>query len=324
MSRITKFKKPKDRKYIIDGVLSEGTMSSVIATSGTGKSFNLEWLAMCVVYGYPYLGHKTHACNVTLIDQDTPEDTLNERLYEYSQFMESQGYSMIGILEVLPMKDLSINDGTLLTAVEKSNSKLICIDCLRSVCRGIDMSKGMEALNTFKQKATRKDGISVLINHHISEHKALTVDKLMTSENHGDFAMDDSRIIQNMDSYFIVANPTRGSKVIDKFYIRPISKRYSITLNPCIVQYHKNGNGAMIEYVKDYDYSPQIHKDMIEVLKEYPNGLTHKKLYEDIFAHMYGDNAIRIACAELLESGKITKCKGGEKNTAFVWKVNNE
>lgn len=323
--RIHSFKKPKDKSFIIDDIIENGKLLGFVASAGSGKSYILEYLAACTLYGYPFLGKKTHAGNVLLIDQDTPTDILESRMYEYIQHIESEGYEKIGTYDMISMKDLSLSDDSLIDEVKRHNAKLVIIDSLRSVCGGLNMSNDMHSLIKFKNEVL-KDDMTIIFSHHTSEKKTVTVDRIMTSNDTGEFLMDDSRITQTLDGYFLIANPHKGEKTLTEFYIRPITKRSSIPFNPSVLSYHRNNEGALIEYVSDYDYTPQIEKDILYILglPENEDGLTHKQMYNDVFAGIYGDNILRDTNAKLEEQGKILKVKGGKKNNAFVWRINND
>jgi RecA-family ATPase len=72
--------KPKLREPVIEGLLRRGETMNLIAGTKIGKSFLAGNLAFSAAAGRPWIGFKTHQCNVLLIDNELHMETTSSRL----------------------------------------------------------------------------------------------------------------------------------------------------------------------------------------------------------------------------------------------------
>jgi len=96
-------KKVEPVLWDVDGLIASDTLSFVVAKARSGKSFLVEYLAVCFVHGHDFLGMKTEPHSVLLIDQDTPQNVLDRRLLAFGNYMKKNPF----LMEVLSKKLLS-------------------------------------------------------------------------------------------------------------------------------------------------------------------------------------------------------------------------
>jgi hypothetical protein len=311
----TDIKIPKT-EWLVDNLVPLGHLGFVIAQAGIGKSYFTEQLAACIVYGKPFLGLKVKSGNVLLIDEDTPEKVLMRRLNKFISYYK--GDNRIGEFRVKSMTGLKLSEqGKLLsTLVENDDVVLVVIDSFNAICGDLDpnMTRNMSRIQTLKQYCLNEQ-LTILINHHISEKTEHTALDLMTCDPHT-LAMGSSVINQQADTYYILGSPTAGKNKLESLYVRPVSKREMIPLNPFKINYIEQDGHSYFDKLTMIDIKrdslDEVESDIMIIYREgqnKPEGRTVNEIYK-ILDGKHGIITVRDALKALEIKGKIKYRKG--------------
>ena len=319
-TNITKFNfetEPEQPKWIVEPILPAGQLCIFLAQAGVGKSLLAEDLAIHLVYGEPFSDFATVEGDVLIIDQDTPTDILTRRFIQFGLGIKHEKKHD---LYVESMKGYSLADGTLISAIKDYPTvRLVVIDSLHSVCGRLNpnYTSDMNMLAKLKEYCLTNDK-TIIINHHISEKMALSVDELMTSNSHI-MAMGNSAIIQQADSYYIIGAVSENGKT-NKLYLRPVAKRVSIKPTPLVFQIVKpSEKSERFEYIGEY--TPDLtdaESDLLVFFREQPQDRTVKDTYEGM-GHHHGEKIVRESLAKLANKGLLVLSR--HKSNLFRYRL---
>ena len=309
-------KKVEPVVWDVDGLIASDTLSFVVAKARAGKSFLVEYLAVCFVHGHDFLGMKVEPHSVLLIDQDTPEDVLDRRLLAFGNYMKKRNVRLKRKLYVESMKGYSLSDGSLIEKItEQDNVSVVIIDSLNSVSGKLDVNRtrDMSVLSRLK-KTTIGEGKTLVIVHHISEHVNITPDEIMTTVDANRLTMGNSVINQQADTLFYLGNKSKSK--LESLLVRPVPKRVNLDVEPFIARLVEKTNS--MHFVMNGLYEnmrrPQfeIDKDILRLFKKDPE---RRKTY-DVFYDMgskHGINAVRASLKRLVQSKLLIEHKVHKK-----------
>ncbi len=158
-------------QWIVEGLIRQGNLMVIYGKSGTKKSFSALDLAMHVAAGKPWLGrYETKQCNVLIIDEESGDDRLCQRLVEVAN----------GALAgpELPLKFISRghfkldNPGhaqVLKELIRANDAKLVFIDTLAShTTRQVDENskQDMQAVWDVLRDIVLELGVTIVVIHH--------------------------------------------------------------------------------------------------------------------------------------------------------------
>ncbi len=322
----TDIKIPKT-EWLVDNLIPLGHLGFVIAQAGIGKSYFTEQLAACIVYGKPFLGLNVRSGNVLLIDEDTPEKVLMRRMSKFVTYYKDE--KRVGELRVKSMMGLKLSEkGKLLSAIaENDDTVLIIIDSFNAICGELNpnTTRDMARIQILKQYCLNEH-MTILINHHISEKIEYSAHELMTCDPHT-LAMGSSVINQQADTYFILGSPNINNGKLESLYVRPVSKREMIPLNPFKIDYiEQDGHSyfdklAMIDIKRDL--LDEVESDIMIIYREEnkPEGRTVNEIC-NLLDGKHGIVTIREALKALEIKGKIKYRKS--KHNLFHYYVPEE
>jgi len=296
-------KETSEIHWTVEGLIPAGHLAVVLAQAGVGKSLVVEYLAVCAAYGEKFCSYKTLEGNVLLIDQDTPTNVLERRLKKFGLSMQpNQKYK----LYVESMNQYSLSNGSLIRTINNYPScKLVIIDSLHSVCGKLNPNKtnDMGILAQLKQECLTNER-TIIINHHISEKARFSLEELMADGAHS-FAMGNSAIIQQADTYYIIGAEAADG-ITSKIFLRPIAKRVSVSSRPIVLKIiSPTQESERLEYFGMYEPGLNaLENDILMLFVEQPNDRTIKDVYEAI-GHMATEKEIRDALANLEKQGKL-------------------
>lgn len=306
-------------EWLVDGLIPLGHLGFVIAQAGIGKSYLMEQLAACVVYGKPFLGLTVKPGNVLLIDQDTPENALFRRLQKFMAHYKNE--DRIGELKVKSMMGMKLSEGNLMgQIVENDDSTLVIIDSFNAVCGDLNPNStgSMSRLQMLKQNCLREH-MTILINHHISEKTTRSAHDLMTCDPHI-LAMGSSVINQQADSYYIIGAPDHLKNRLETLYVRPVGKRELIPLAQFKTSYiEEDGysyftNFALLDIKADL--LDDVEADIMTLYKTKDNDEKVGRTVNEVTTQLegkHGMNVIRVALKQLETKGKM-KCTKSKHN----------
>jgi len=311
--------------WLVKNFIMAHGLIDVFGQSYAGKTLFTEDLATCIVNKQSFLGMKTAHGNVLIIDQDTPTDKLTSQLQRFNRGVPIQPFDFTDTepqsnLYIESMKGYSLTtanqyaystlSGIIEKYIETLHPKLIVIDSLHGVCGGLDVNNtnDMNKLSIFKNKIFGKyPDTTIILNHHISEHKNFGFDEIMNMDTHG-LSMGNSAIVQQADEILILAPKVFGSKKLVELGIRPVSKRQLIPIDPFIVELKEDKNSLSFTFKNFYTMpEPKINSEIITLFKNLSKkskkqSLTVNEVYEKL-GGLHGIIRVRDAM-HFLESEK--------------------
>ena len=281
-----KVQKPR---WLVNNLIPIGHLVFCHAQSHTGKSFFGEGLAVAVVYGQKFLGQQTMEGDVLIIDQDTGSNTLGRRLVKFGN---AYGGNPKHKLYWKSQAGLSLADGSLVETIGHYPTVVfVLLDSLHSVIGNLnpDSTKDMNRVGELYEVMTG-DRV-IMINHHISEKRGMSVDQMMTCLPHS-LPMGNSAINQRADTYYILASPDYGGK-LETLYIRPVSKRTTIPGKPRILRLLETGSSLIFRSNGFYvEPDSECETDILILFKEHPEPRKVGEVY-DAMGHKHGINKVR-------------------------------
>lgn len=297
----------KDTEWDVDGIIASGTLALFVAKSSAGKSFLVEYMAICMVYGHKFLGKKTKPLNVLIIDQDTPTNILEQRLNAFDQHMKELNLYQKRRIFVESMKDLYLDNGSLLQRIKDTKAQVVIIDCLGRVAGSLNVNdlNDMSAINVLK-KAANDSGKTLILIHHISEKSGVTIDELMKGEDINKYTMGSSAINQLADTLFLLASKAR-SKLRD-LYVRPISKRFMLGVQkPFVARLVEKENSKHFAYAGEYEAMASlcdVDRDILLLFQKSPKERRTYQVCLDM-GDKHRINAVRAGLYRLVASGAL-------------------
>jgi len=292
-----------EASWLVEPLIPAGQLGIILAQAGVGKSLLVENLAVNTVFGIPFCGFKSVEGDVLLIDQDTPTDTLHRRLLRFANAMGNEPKHKLFIES---MSGYSLGNGTLASVI--NDHPTIClavIDSLHSVCGRLNpnYTSDMNQWAVLKERCLRP-GLSIIVNHHISQKWELSIDALMQGDPNR-LAMGNSAITQQCDTYYIVGARAENGEA-KQMYLRPVSRRTSIPLAPIVLKMiSKSSNSEMLDYEGRYEPDlDQAEYDVMTLFAEQDIERTVKEVYEAM-GQKHGIEKTRKALASLEVKGKL-------------------
>jgi len=159
--------------YILDGLIAEQSVSLYYGKFGAKKTWALLDLAVCVASGKQWLGMDTQKCPVLIIDEESGERRLADRL---QAILKGELVS-----EPVPIMSVSVagfnfrekpDDIDALTAlIAQTEAKLVVIDALTDVMLGGDENavKDTQPVFTSLRRASELTGAAFIVIHHANK-----------------------------------------------------------------------------------------------------------------------------------------------------------
>ena len=153
------------KPFVVEGLISIGSIGIVVGDSGLGKSPLIYQLGLCVAAGMPWLGMQTCRGKVLYLDYEngaSGSKSLRDSCMEHLQLQECPE-DFLYSQDVLTFSDLT-------RAIEKVKPMLVIIDTLRSFdpSAEADNPKAGIFLKSLR-KLCHQCGVSFLLIHHIKK-----------------------------------------------------------------------------------------------------------------------------------------------------------
>ena len=157
-----------DIDWIIEDVISAGSVNMLTADPGKGKTFLTQDAGVCVSMGADWLGKKTTAGNVLFLDEESGQRRLMKRLGDVLR-----GHSCDGS-HVFYTAGACFNFGkpasikVLQEMISDNQIKLVIVDSLVDVMLGIDENSATEVQGVFQsmRNIAEAEVCAFLIIHH--------------------------------------------------------------------------------------------------------------------------------------------------------------
>lgn len=170
---------PKQKPYVIDGLLREGETCNVIAAPKVGKSWFVYYVALSIVMGWSLFGKFcTAAGKVLIVDNELHPETLASRIPVVAEAMQVDPFGGNDIwlddLEIWPLRgDLrSLNELTFeFDTIEHGAYKLIVFDAKYRFGNGESENDNAAEAQFYNQidRIAAQTGAAIMLVHHSSK-----------------------------------------------------------------------------------------------------------------------------------------------------------
>jgi len=163
--------KPSPQKWVIQGLISEGSVSVVAGFPGTKKSYAMLTAAMAVASGLPWIGFTTHKGPVLVIDQESGTRRLIKRLEQVLNGMKCK--PEIPLFYTTEPLNLRVKEGinSLDQFIKSKKAKLVVIDALADIMPGADENTVKDVGPVFLslRKIAEDNNCAIVIIHHANK-----------------------------------------------------------------------------------------------------------------------------------------------------------
>lgn len=159
-------------EYLVDGLISRGSVSIFYGTPGSKKTYSLLHLGACVANGTSWLGMSTNKARVLIVDEESGEIRLARRLREI----------MLGeVLDPdLPFQYVCLagfrldddKDPVLLESlITETKAELVIFDALADLMSGDENSKqDTQPVLTSLRRIAERTGAALVVIHHSNKN----------------------------------------------------------------------------------------------------------------------------------------------------------
>lgn len=318
----------KEMPYLVEGLIPYNSLSFIIGRPGFGKSFFSEQLAISVLTGQPFMGHKVQKGNVLLIDQDTAGDIVPLRLKKFLNYYDSNIAHDRGLLYAEIQKDYKLSDDSLINIINETNREadisLVVIDSLHKVSTGLNPNDTRDMSKISRLRSCLNDKLAIIIVHHISKMSTMPPENMMTCPDPSILFMGNTAISAEADSYFVITSPDAGKQQFDKLWVRPVVKRFRLDQEPFIATFEQTDTIYHIDF--DSLYSSEgllsaIEQDIVTLFEQSPKIRTANEVHLDM-GNTHGINAVRKALHSL-EAKQVLICHR-EAHNMFRYELINK
>lgn len=288
------------QEWWIRDILPKGAIVGVIAPSMSAKSTLVSGMFMSLLCDSPFLGMPAEGCDVLLIDQDSQEIGLKNRLKRMQTALGTPVHRFY--LEYMNRR--YFKDSTLLATIRSyPTAKVVVMDAFNKIgglafdYNGVsEVARAFEQLKTNTICGINQDRTLVVIHHANEKREGWTADDYISTDDHSAMAMGSSAFVESLDCYYIVATPDKG-KIVKKIYVRPVSKRVLLPADPFVVEMEQNDDSIALHYSGRWKpEEPEIVKHILLYFTEVSPSATINELIAHFggqykYKHFY--NALR-------------------------------
>lgn len=176
---------PELKPPIIEGILREEEVCTIIASPKIGKSHMTLGLAIQIATGRPWLGFPTRAGKVLIVDNELHRETLSKRTQLICSALELPPSDLRGRIATLPIRGQSLDmlqlSQLLKARIEPGEYQVIIIDALYKMLeRGMSENDNGDMTRLFNRLSEIATGLraAIIVVHHTSKgdqsYKAVT------------------------------------------------------------------------------------------------------------------------------------------------------
>jgi hypothetical protein len=155
-------------EYIIDKLISAGSVSLFYGESGSKKTYALLSMAVCVALGKPWLGFDVKPRKVLIVDEESGEKRLSLRLAATIRGELGDENIPLDFVSLASFKlDNKEDPKELEKLITDTGAGLVVIDALTDVMDGDENSKQdtQPVFTTLRRIAERTDAAMIIIHH---------------------------------------------------------------------------------------------------------------------------------------------------------------
>ena len=305
-----------DARYIVDGLLSLGSMSLLVAAPKVGKSTLARCLAVAVAKGVPWIGRDTWPDKMRTDDSGFVEQhgyphddgpivvlSLEEKMSEVKRHFKEIGAT--GDDPILVDCDPAPENGMdwLRYLVDTFNPCLLIVDPLFRLVRVKDtndyaeINRVLEPVNTL----ARQSGTHIMVLHHARKGGGAA----------GEEALGSTAIIGAGDCNLSMKRDENDRRTI---YSR---NRYGQDLEPTVLEMDQDGwiEAAGTKAAAD---AQDLEQNVLEFVEEKGEPLTSDKIISGLRVKRSTGKA---AISTLVANGRLTRVGDGKRGDPFLFSV---
>lgn len=281
-------KEAKQTRWLVDGIIPLGHIVLVVAKAGAGKSFIAEQIAISVATEKEFIGKSVLGGDVLIVDQETPKDTLGNRL---KRFINGCGEVVHG-LEICSMENHLFSDGTMGKLLNKRKGvRLILLDSLLSLSHAwkINDNTDMSKVGNILKDIIHPEGTIVVVHHCGHRGNPSKPDNPFDSLVLGATAID-----AFADTEFAIWNPNPDTEPISELGIRPRPKKASLNINDAfMIKLLEDEDSAHFIYIGEMsDKLSPAEEDCYNIFTQ-GSGPLYVRDVEDKLRGLYSQGEIR-------------------------------
>ena len=250
-------------------------LTGILAMPGHLKSWLIAQLVIDISLGKKYLQkYDTNTREVIYIDEDSPTDVYNSRLERCARYY-GEDYNKLPITKMSKTGFDITKKTTRENLVDKvlqykanSIEVLTVIDCLGSVCGGIDMNRPENATRVMGYLSEIGSyGTDIIITHHVSLKKEFKIDLPEPAK----YVMGSTHIIGGFDNTIYAYKPDIIDRTVT--YIRPVAKRSTIPVGIFGIELFEDLPDKITASLRQIDDMPSVPtEDELSCFKVMPKG----------------------------------------------------
>jgi hypothetical protein len=155
-------------EWVVDNLVSRGSLSIFYGEPGSKKTYSLLWLAACAARGAEWLDFTTRACRVLFVDEESGETRLSARL---AQVLHGALADDSTPIRYVSLAGLRLNDpgdaGQFCALIEQEQAELVIVDSLAAITSGDENSKQeVQPVMTALRSIAEQSGAAIVLIHH--------------------------------------------------------------------------------------------------------------------------------------------------------------
>ena len=155
--------------WIVDGLISAGSVSVFYGEAGCGKTWALLDLAACAANGAPWLGMATIAGHVLIIDEESGRRRLSRRMGDIMRGHDCGPDTPISAVSLAAFDMGKPNDiGELYNLITSTGARMVIIDALADIMPGRDENAVKDTAPIFLtlRKIAEETQCAIIVIHH--------------------------------------------------------------------------------------------------------------------------------------------------------------
>lgn len=159
-------------EWTVDGLFQPASLGMIVGKFGIGKTYAAIDIAICVARGDTWMGKDTKPCTVLIIDEESGDRRISDRLGSTLRGHDADGNTPIFIMSFAGFTLLDDEGvGEMRKAIEHFQARFVVIDALADIIPGADENSVkdiMPALMLLRDIA-EKTGACILLLHHVNK-----------------------------------------------------------------------------------------------------------------------------------------------------------